>query len=448
MARNKRNQKRKKAIQKKEQNMETFAESNKDTESKPPKTGECGVCAGEDLYKDFMELGQANYNTVGGSSEDLVQKVEEMKNADPDFFGLLQTRTLSILSLERVIVGEGPEADFVREVFSRFENFHGTFFEILSAVSLGYSVTELVWEEENGKYIIDKLLVRYQEKFMFTETGELRIKDPDSTEGIPTHPKKFAVMTFQGKYGNRYGNGLAKRVYWYWYFKKYGLKFWNIFTEKFANPWVVATGVNSADDAEQIDNFMEDLATMTGVRVSEGVVLELLQAKQSGVDTFEKLIDYLNRAIAVAILGQASSITSGQKGGSYASDKVREAITRGDILGSDILMCENFFNDQPIKWLVDANFNTGNYPKLRIIQKEDVDKKLMAEVVEILSRTFSNLDIPKKWGKELFSIPEVEEGDKVLKVRDNAPALFSEKFQSAEHEILMGELKDLDNGAE
>lgn len=408
----------------------TFAEKEKD--KKKPPAGEVAEALGETVGDSFMDFGlDTNPNDFFDSSNSgtIVEQVREMDNTDSRLFGLMQTRKLSILSLKREIIGDGAEADFVRDVFSQIPNFHNTFYQILSAIPCGFSVTELVWGEREGRFVLEDLKPRYQGKFGFKD-NELRLLTKDEPEnGIQVHPDKFKVMTFMEEYGNRYGSALYHKVYWDWYFKRNSVQFWSIFTERFITPIVIATeeGGVGKENKKRIDAFIRNIRAATGVRVPKGVAISLLEASQNGVDSYEKFVNYLNKGQAIAILGQSSSVDD-RKVGSYASDKVKENITRGDILGFDILMCETFVNDQIIKPLVEYNFpNVKECPKWRICKGRVEDLELMAKVVETLHKL--GVKITTNYIYETFGIPIPDEGEEILEAPQLAPpAPKEEKF--------------------
>ncbi len=389
---------------------------------KPPK-GQAIAAIGEELDISAGTLENPN-DFFGRTDKDIVLQCREMDNIDPILYGLFQTRKLSILSLKREIIGEGQEADYVRDNFAGIPNFHNKFSQILNAIKCGVAIIEIIWDEwEGGKWGIYDLLPRYQSKFIFRRNpspkiyiDELRLlTEKKSEEGEVCLPFKYGVMTYDEEYGNRYGNALYQKIYYQWFYKKNATKFWSIYTERFASPIPKFTPEGAVDSKDEvtIKKFIKNIKSSTGILLPPGVALELLQAMQGGAESYEKFINQQKDEIAIAIVGQPSTVQSGGTG-SYARDKVREKITRGDILGADIKMCETFFNDEIIKPLVDFNFpNVTEYPKWRINKGVIADLGIMIRVVEGLLK--AGTPITQNYIFETFGIPIPREGDKLLK---------------------------------
>jgi len=391
-------------------------------EIKRPKAGQVVASIGEELDITAGTITNPN-DFFGKSDNDIVLQTREMDNLNPILYGLFQTRKLSLLALKREIIGEGIEADFVRDNFANIPSFHNKLSQILNAIKCGFSVTEIIWDEwEGSKWGIYNLLPRYQGKFIFSQSlnakvfeDELKLLTKDNAEnGISVNPFKFAVITYDEEYGNRYGNALYQKIYWPWFYIKNATKLYAIYVERFAAPLLKFSSESSigTEDKAAIDNFIKNIKSATGIQLPNGIAFELVNAAQGGADSFEKFINQKKDEIAIAVVGQPSTVQSGGTG-SYARDKVRENITRIDILGSDIRMCETFFNDRIIKPLVDLNFpNVTKYPKWRINKGVIGDSKIMAEVVTSLWKL--KLPMTKKYAYETFGIPIPEKDDDLI----------------------------------
>ena len=382
-----------------------------------PELGEVRAAQGKDLWLGYNSFGQqVNYNTFfsGTRQYDLAAQTKEMDDSDPRLYGLTQTRKLSILSLKREIVGDGPEADFVRETLAGIPNFHMSFYGILSCIQCGYSVTELIWAVVNGRFVIADMKARYPDRFTFSRPDwELRLKTTSNMiDGEPVHPDKFKVLTFMEEYGDRWGQPLYQKIYWYWYLKKAVQKFYNIYVERFAGPLLTISGEMSAEEKVIVDAFLAEVKAHTGCRLPKDCVPTIIEASQNGAATYESFMDYLDRGMAIAILGQSTRVDN-RTVGSYASDAIADIVTRGDILGFDILMCENFFNDQIIKPLVDYNFaNVKEYPKWRITKGRISDLNLAAQIIEKL--IVLGLPVTKSYIYETFGIPIPQDDGDIL----------------------------------
>jgi len=367
-------------------------------------------------------------------SKTLVETARLMENADPYLYGLTMTRKIAVTGLTRHITGGDPKVEeFVQLVFSKIKSFSWILYQMLSAIPCGYSITEIVWAYDpiTGKIIIEDLKPRYQDKFTYDPEYKLKLITKDNLNGIYLPEKKFLEFAFMSEYGNKYGQAVYQKIYWYWYFKKHSTKFWAIFTERFASPVVkVKMPKNAkAEDVAAIDAFMANIKSATGVKVPEEFVVDLLEATRTGsVDSYEKFMEFLNRGMSIAMLGQTLT-SSAEQSGSLAMAKVHNLV-RTDILKSDITFIEAVINDYLIPWLVDYNFpGVTEYPKWEVVLDDEINLLELAQVIENLVASGYN-KIPIVWLAKTFNIPLPEGEEEVL--TKTAQVTFSEALQKLE----------------
>lgn len=119
--------------------------------------------------------------------------------------------------------------------------------------------------------------------------------------------------------------------------------------------------------------------------------------------SFKEMIESLNNAIAIAILGQANTPELPKGGGSRAALQVQQMVS-ADIMFSDVFATEKLINGQLLYW--DAINNYGKPPawKFKIELAEAVDLEATASYLEIASR-FIQLDTDDVYGKLGLKIP-------------------------------------------
>ncbi|MCK5615278.1 DUF935 family protein [Candidatus Pacearchaeota archaeon] len=393
-----------------------YALAEKTDIAKKPKPGVVEAAGVEDYYEE-------NLNDFFGNSDGLVNQIRKMDDADPRLYGWSSTRVLAVTSLKREIMGEGAPADYARETFANIKNFNSKLYQILSGIKPGYAVIEIVWNKEFN--IID-LLPRHPDKFLFGKKNETRLITEDNTEGVEVNPNKFAVMTFMEEFGNRYGSALYQKVYWYWFIKKNSVKFWALFTERFASPILTGKDISTPADASTFDKFVKKLKSATGIKLPQGVVVEILEAQKTGtVTSYDTFLSYLDTSMAIAILGQTLTSDSGSGVGSYALGKIHENV-RIDILNADIMMIESFFNDNIMKLLIDYKFaNVKEYPKWRIVRDKTINKKEFSEMLDIITNR-TDLGIGKAWAYENLGIPVPKKDEDILKPSQSDTPKLSE----------------------
>ncbi|MEO2082846.1 MAG: DUF935 family protein [Desulfurobacteriaceae bacterium] len=251
-------------------------------------------------------------------------------------------------------------AQFVEKVIYENLNIEQDFGEILSAIEYGFSVSEVIWKQENGYWLPDSLKARKQERFRFNAKGELLYYD--SVEGWKILPTtyKFIIHRHNPQVENPYGTSVLLSCYWPWMFKKAGWKFWLKVAEKFGVPTVLALikGEGMTEDqktetanfiAEALLNIQEDAA----VALVDVEKVETLESKGSA-DDFRQLIELCNAEISKAITGEILTADKGNTG-SYALAKVHmETLKRRGRKVAKALA--NTLNRTLIRWIVELNY--------------------------------------------------------------------------------------------
>ncbi len=258
--------------------------------------------------------------------------------------------------------------------------------EILNAPLFGYQVLEVVWEKV-GNYILPKDVVgKPQEWFVFSEENELRFRTKDNYNGEPLPERKFLLARHKPTYKNPYGFPVLSRCFWPVTFKRGGLKFWVIFTEKYGMPFLVGKHPRGTtkEETDKLADMLEAMIQDAIAVIPDDASVEIQEAggKGSSAQIYRDLIDTCNSEISKAILGQ--TLTTQQSDvGSYALGTVHFEV-RKDIIDSDKKLVQQTMN-QLIQWIYELNFSAGDRPVFSLYEEEEVDKAL-AERDEILSR--------------------------------------------------------------
>jgi len=415
-------------------------------EDTPPK-GQVEAAARDTITPFFVGddvIENPNEYFLGQSEDDvsdIIAQVARMDETDPYLAGLIQLRKQSLLAMPREIVGEDNEVtDFVRQNFKGITNMHSKLDQMLEALKVGCSITEMIWHPYQNKWWLWDLMSRRQTLFCFKKkTGhqkdgnyadELRLIDNTVTSGMKLPPNKFVVTTFNQKYENRWGLSLYSNLYWYWFIKRNVINFWQIFLENFVTPIVVVKGtIADPETKAKVDDFIKNIQQRTGVRIPESLVLELIQAKQEGAETYHDAASYFDKGMCFLVLGQVSSLDSGGVG-SYARDKIRDTVTRRDVLGSDVSMMESVINDCIIPPLVNYNFsNVTEYPKYRFVTGHLENMEVMLKVMDLLAKL--KLPVTKKVVYEIFGLKQPEKGDDLLVIPEGSTGGLPQGFSAS-----------------
>lgn len=305
--------------------------------------------------------------------------------------GVLQTRYLAVTGKEWEILPADDSAraqeiaTFVKGALLAC-NFDQARQEMLQGILYGFYPAEVMWGVRGGKVVVSKIRAKHPRRFSFGMDRGLRLLTPENmVDGEPVPDRKFLAFTY-GSSDNPYGSGLGQKLWWPVWFKKNGVKFWLVFLEKFGMPTVVGKYPTGASKADQ-DTLLEACDAVhaeTGVKIPDTMLIELLEAARTGDAGYEKMCDYMDRAISKVVLGQ--TLTTEVKGdGSYAAGKVHDGV-RDDITKADAdLLCE-CLNATLIRWLVDFNFSgVTEYPEMWIRTEEGDDLNALSERDERLT---------------------------------------------------------------
>lgn len=262
---------------------------------------------------------------------------------------------------------EVEAASLVQKAFEHLR-FNAACKRMLEATLQGFSVVEVMWEVRGGQWLPARLLARDARRFTFTTDGELRLltrEAPLLGEELP--PRKFIVHRCGADDDSPYGLGLGSMLFWPVFFKRQSITFWLTFADKFGSPTAVGKYPGSAGKTEQA-KLLSALAALSqdaGVIVPEGMMIELLEAQRSGsVDTYERLVRYMDEQISKAVLGETMSTTAAPTGLGSNQASVQNDV-RLELAEDDADELNETINDTLIRWIIEFNLGEGvGLPKL------------------------------------------------------------------------------------
>ncbi|UIJ46935.1 DUF935 family protein [Sphingomonas cannabina] len=263
----------------------------------------------------------------------------------------------------------------------------------LYAVLFGYSVAELMWAPIDGQLAWSKIRVRHARRFRYDKDGRLRLLTRANMRGEILPDRKFWVTTSGGTDDDTtYGRGLAEWLYFPVLFKRNGVRFWNIFLDKFSVPTAKGTYPRGAsrDDQMKLLAAVQAIATDSGFVVPEGMEVELLELAKNGAD-FGAACRYMDGAIAKIILSQTMTTDAGAAGLGSNQANVHEGVKDEVVIADADLLTDSFTGDAetggPARWYTDFNFGTDvAAPRVVRVAEEEIDLKVSAETDEAISR--------------------------------------------------------------
>jgi phage gp29-like protein len=185
--------------------------------------------------------------------------------------------------------------------------------------------------------------------------GTLRYFAPDGSSGpdgeLCDTKLKFFLTRHRPTYRQPYGESMLSRLYWPWFFRYNGWRFWMQFLERFGMPLLLGK-VNKPGD---FVNALLALGIDSAIAVGKDEDLSAVHPT-GGHDAFEKLDNALCKRIQKTILGQTLTTDVDSKG-SYAAAKVHDLV-RLDKRNADIRMIST-----TVQAIIDAhvalNFGEG-----------------------------------------------------------------------------------------
>ena len=317
---------------------------------------------------------------------------------DPHVFACTQSRKAGVLSLDWEInrgLDKDQNAEDVENLLKKLD-IQKLMSDILDATQFGFQPLEIMWKRDKSGHIMpEKVIAKPPEWFCFDDDNNLKFRTKENYYGEIVPNKKFLLAQNNPSYNNPYGERTLSRVFWNVTFKKGGLKFWVVFTEKYGMPHLIGKHPRGStkEETNSLADMLEDMVQDAIAVIPDDSSIEIQEAsKSSSAEIYEKLIDKMNTEISKAILGQTLTTEIGSTG-SYAASNTHMQV-RQDIIDSDKKLVEGVIN-QLIQWIYEINFANAEVPVFELYEPEDVDLTL-AQRDKILS------DTGVKFTKEYF----------------------------------------------
>ena len=308
---------------------------------------------------------------------------------DSHVFACVQSRKAGVLSLDWDInrgLDKDENAEEIENLLKKLD-VHKLISDILDATQFGFQPLEIMWKRDKSGHVIPaRVIAKPPEWFCFDDDNNLKFRTKENYYGELLPDKKFLLVQNNPTYNNPYGERTLSRVFWNVTFKKGGMKFWVIFTEKYGMPHLIGKHPRGATKAEtdSLADMLEEMVQDAIAVIPDDSSVEIKEAsKSSSAEIYEKLIDKMNSEISKAILGQTLTTEVGATG-SYAAANTHMQV-RQDIIDSDKKLVESAIN-QLITWIYELNFPNSEVPVFELYAPEDVDLTL-AQRDKILSET-------------------------------------------------------------
>lgn len=323
-----------------------------------PKTGRVIVPRPEDSVRDYPGAGLTPSRLSAilreaddGSLDTAMQLFEEMEEKDPHLHCVANTRRLALTGLPWEVVSaasvrEGSDrsaadeaAHYCSDVLHELEGFEEALQHLSLAVGRNIAIAEIVWDVAGRELRPVALAPVDFTRIVFDELDRPRILTADEPrEGIAVTPHKFIVHTPHSVSGHPQRGGLLRVTAMVYLAKNLSLKDWMIYAEIFGMPVRVARyePAATAEEKRELLHMLESLGSNAVGLFSRAVELQVIDANRGAAGApYERLIDFLNREMSKAWLGQTLTTDISGQSGSIAASQVHNEV-RKEILADDI----------------------------------------------------------------------------------------------------------------
>lgn len=244
----------------------------------------------------------------------------------------------------------------------------------LDAFAHGYSVQEVNYaqcEQEPWRGMVVWQSIKSKPPRLFRlETDPYRnlkslyLRLPGGSEQ-PMPAEKFVIYSYNGSYESPYGRSDLRAAYKHWWAKGLLLKFWLLSLEKFGSPTVKGVVPRHVPDAERQEllRVLDRIQQETAVVLPEDVQIELLEGKSPIGAAYLQAVQYHNKEIARAIIGQTLTTDEGTRTGSLALGEVHYRVMQLYFRALRRDLAEQVMETQLFRRLVDINFGNAKTPR-------------------------------------------------------------------------------------
>jgi phage gp29-like protein len=304
-------------------------------------------------------------------------------------------------------------ADFVKHSLKNVGYFPQHLYNLMGALGMGFSVSEIIWKITDEGIVIANILNRPQRRFQFDAVDRsLRLRDlKDPYYGIELPDKKFIVHRCSSQWENPFGDALDQSLYWMWLFKKTVMKFYMQHLQVGASsiPYVKhPVGASSDLKAEALE-IAKMIRNGAYGRVPANFELLFAEAKNAiqNAEAYSTFIRMCNDEMSKCINGQ--TLTAEASGSAGKGTRALGEVHRDTQSARDVFRAEGLastLNSTVIKWLVDFNFSgvTG-YPEFRYDLEEAEDLKSEAVIIKTLADAgfdFDETELSEKFNYQII----------------------------------------------
>lgn len=355
-----------------------------------------------------------------GDASSYLEMAEQMEEKDLHYAAVLGVRKRAIRSLEmRVEPGDDSEAakeaaEIVREALGSAA-IKEDLIDMLDALGKGYSVTEIMWEYQGGRWEVAGLEQCDPRWFEYDQVTGRRLLMKDNAGTTELRPFKFITHQARAKAGLPIRGGLARLAAWAYMFKNFALRDWAIFAEAYGHPLRLGKYDSSAspEDRRTLLRAVRQIGVDMAAIIPKNMEVEIVSASSTGADKlYEGAARYWDEQLSKGVLGQVA--TTDAIAGGHAVGKIHEEV-RSDIRDADAeQLAATLMRDValPLTVLRFGDARRVRVPKIRFLQPEVIVPADMLQLMEKGPKL--GLKIAVRDVRKTFNLSEPEEGEEIL----------------------------------
>ena len=401
-----------------------------------PRPGRVVVSRAEDSVRDYPGAGLTPSRLAAilreaddGSLATAMQLFEEMEEKDAHLYSVANTRRLAVTGLQWQIISAADVRDgvdraaadesaaYCREILDSIDAFDESLQHLALALGRNIAVAEIVWELVGGQLQpVDIAPVDFT-SVIFDEFDRLRILTEDEPrDGIKIPANKFVVHAPHSVSGHPQRGGLLRVTAMVYLAKNLSLKDWLVYAEVFGMPVRIARYEPTATPEEKREmlTMLESLGSNAAGIFSRAVELQIIEAKHgANGPPYERLIEFLNREMSKAWLGQTLTTDIAGQSGSVAAARVHEEV-RADILADDVRKEARTLRRDLLGPITRLRFGPdAPVPYFTRRPRGPANPRELADVLSVAVNQLG-LKVSEPWARAALGIGPAAEGDATL----------------------------------
>lgn len=236
--------------------------------------------------------------------------------------------------------------------------------DMLSSYAYGFSMTEPVYrlDKTAGLWTFSELRTRPPHSFRFPIDDRGDVTQVEQIGSDKTHTfgmDTFIHHVYQMEFGNPYGRSDLRAAHASWVAKKFVMRFYNVYLERYASPTIVGKykPTFTKTDISELLGILQQMQQNTAMVIPEDAMIDFVQAARDSSGSYGEALDKYDTKIARAILMPDLLGFSGAKtsGGSLALGKEQFRAFLG-VIKKDRESLQNKITERMLKPLVAVNW--------------------------------------------------------------------------------------------